>query len=129
MGFTYKIFPERRIVYQRFSGAFSLPDLVSAARTVWSDPLYSKDYDGVVDLSSVSVKVSIDDLRALIRFLLTSECHSKGRWAAVAGSPLATACGMLYKAATSHHHPFEVFSTWEGASSFLGTDVSPVLLV
>ena len=42
------------------------------------------------------------------------------RWAAVAASPLATACGLIYRRALSSRHAFDVFSTREAACEFVG---------
>lgn len=126
MHFSYEIHPDRRVIVQRFAGQFSLADLLAAVRRLWADPLYSKSYDGIVDLSETSMGISMEDLRALIGFLQQRPETSTGRWGAVASSPLTTACAMIYRRAAAPRHQFEVFSSWAAACDFLGHQVPPL---
>ena len=125
MKFTYEILPERRVILQRYAGSFSLADLLASTQRLWDDPLYSRSYDGIVDLSATSVAISMNDLRSLIGFLRTSERTSTGRWGAVANSPLVTACAMIYQRAIAPVHEFEVFSTWDAACDYIGRRLPP----
>ena len=93
---------------------------------LWADPLYSKNYDGIVDLSATTVGISMEDLRALIGFLQENDQMSTGRWGAVVSSPLTTACAMIYQRALAPRHEFEVFATWEAACGFLGVALAPL---
>jgi hypothetical protein len=126
VNFTYDILPERRLIRQRFAGSTSLADVRAALRRLWADPLYSKNYDGIVDLSATTVGISMEDLRALIGFLQESDQMSTGRWGAVVSSPLTTACAMIYQRALAPRHEFEVFATWEAACGFLGVELAPL---
>jgi hypothetical protein len=125
VNFRYEILPDRRLILQHFAGSSSLAELLAALRRLWADPLYSRTYDGIVDLSGAAVDLSMRDLRALIGFLQESDQTSTGRWGAVTTSPLATACAMIYQRALAPRHAFEVFSTWEAACAFLGVRVPP----
>ncbi len=126
MQHRYEILPAQRLILQRFAGRPSLADLLAATRQLWADPLYSKLYDGIVDLSGSSVGISMDDLRALISFLRQSDQTSTGRWGAVTCSPLTTACAMIYQRALAPRHEFEVFSSWDAACGFLGVKLPPL---
>jgi hypothetical protein len=68
----------------------------------------------------MGVAVEIADFRALIDFVRGHARVSRGRWAAVAATPVATACGLVYKRAMAPGQTFEVFSTPEAACAFLG---------
>jgi hypothetical protein len=124
--FSYEIHPDRRVILQRFTGQFSLADLLAAVRRLWADPMYSRNYDGLVDLSETSMGISMADLRALIGFLRQSPETSTGRWGAVVSSPLTTACAMIYRRAAAPRHQFEVFSSWSAACAFLGQELPPL---
>ncbi|MCX6955719.1 MAG: hypothetical protein NTV51_26545 [Verrucomicrobia bacterium] len=124
MKFDYEIYPEQKLILTRFSGAFTLEDLTGVAQRLWSDPRYSRSYGGVVDLTDTSVAVGRADFRALVDFVRRHKETSTGRWAAVAGSPLATACAIIYQRALAGRHTFEVFSTFEAAGQFLGVDLA-----
>src|SRR5690606_19940097 len=66
MTFHYDIHPEQRTIHLRYTGAFTVRDLIAAATLLWSDPRYSQTFDGIVDLTDVSLRVTQSDLRALI---------------------------------------------------------------
>lgn len=119
MKFSYKIFPEQRVIVMRYMGVFTLSELIESAQNLWNDPRYSRSFDGIVDISHSSVSAAIGDCRALIEFVSKNEKTSEGRWAAVAGSPVATACAFLYRHAARNRHVFEVYSSWEAAKEFL----------
>jgi hypothetical protein len=122
MKFSFEIRPEQRAIFARYEGKFTYEDLLATTRQLWADPRYSSEYDGLVDLSAGSLSVDMNDLRALTEFLVREPATSSGRWAAVAASPLAIACGLVYRSAMKRRHAFEVFTTWEAACGFLKLD-------
>ena len=128
MNFSYAIDPERRMIFLRYTGHFTLVPLLAGIRRLWADPAYCRAYAGLVDLSDESLSIEIADLHALIDHLRDQPAISEGRWAAVTSSPLATACGLLYQKAISPRHPFEVFSSFEAAANFLRLEGPPPLL-
>ena len=123
MKFCYKIFPERRAIVARYAGALTLSELVASAETMWADPSYSRKFDGIADISDASLGVAMSDFRALLGFLRDHHRTSQGRWAAVATTPFATACGMMYRGALFGRHTLEIFSTWEAACNFINGDL------
>jgi len=129
MKVRYEILPEHRLILKRCRGDFTLHDLMTSARSVWSDPRYCRSFDGIVDLTKADCGFHIEEVRSLVDFFLTHEKTSIGRWAAIASSPIVTAFALIYKRSLLDRHPFEVFSTWEAACEFLELDVSPVLLL
>lgn len=120
MKFAYDIFPEDRAIALRYAGKFTLAELLAAAGQLLGDERYSPEYDGLADLTQLAVGVEVGDFRALIEFVQGHARVSRGRWAAVASTPLATACGLVYKQAMAPRQTFEVFSTPEAACAFLG---------
>ncbi len=123
--FHYDIFPEKRLIFQRYSGRFTLAELLAAIEKLWSDPRYDPTFDGLIDLSSDCAPPSMADFRSLLEFVQGSAKTTSGRWAAIAHSPLVTACGLIYKRAMARRHVFEVFSTCDAACAFLGIHCLP----
>jgi len=122
MQFRFEILPERRAIFVRCAGRLTLEDLFTIPRQLWTDPRYSPEYDGLVDVSDGAISIDLHDLRTLAAFLVRERATSKGRWAAVATSPVVIACGLVYRTALRRRHVFEVFSTWEAACGFLRFD-------
>lgn len=130
MNFSYQIFEPQRAIVTRYTGTFTLTDLARSSEMLWSDPRYSRDYDGIADLSDQRASVSLTDLRSFFEFVMQRPALSSGRWAVVATTPFATACCFLYRNALGGRHPVEVFSTWEGAVSSLNLSLpTPLPLI
>ncbi len=122
MHYGYTIDPGRRLIFQIFSGHFTVAEIIHCIQRLWADPLYSKTHNGIVDITQMSAGAVIDDLRPLIAFLKSSPNTSASRWAVITASPLATAGSLVYKKAMSGQHAFEIFSTWECACDYLQID-------
>ena len=120
MEFDYEIYPEQRMIVTRYRGAYTFATLIACAQKLWADPRYQPAYDGVVDLTDGKLTIGRQDFRAVIDFIRRQDRASRGRWAAVASSPFATACSLLYQRAIEDRHPIGVFSTLEAAGTFLG---------
>ncbi len=125
MKFSYEILPEKRLICLRYEGAFTLKELLMGTELLWSDQRYHPDYQGIVDLTDSTVGVGWADFRAFVEFLCREDRTSRSRWAAVAGTPLAAACALLYKQACTAPHSLDVFSTWDAACNFLKVELSP----
>jgi len=121
--FGYQIYPEQRVIYVRYSGTFSFERLAATAKTLWGDPRYSRDYHGIVDFLHGPVSAPMADVRKLIELVQQSPHTSRGRWAAVTTAPVATALALVYGQALAQRHAFEVFSSWEAACDFIGTEL------
>lgn len=120
MKFAYDIFPEARSISVRYAGKFTLAELLLTSRRLLEDERYAPEYDGLVDLTDLGLGVEIADFRTLINFVQGHARVSCGRWAAITATPLATACGLVYKRAMAPRQTFEVFSTPEAACAFIG---------
>lgn len=123
MKFSYDIFPDQRTIVTRYAGVFSLSELVAATQLMWSDPRYSREFDGLADASDGSVSVTMGDFRSLMEFLKPQKQLSRGRWAVVTSTPFVAACGYIYQRAMAGCHTLEVFSTWETACAFLNLNL------
>lgn len=125
--FSYKIFSEQRFILVRYFGTVSYDDVIQATEALWEDPMYSPEFNGIIDLSSIRVAASVKDLGKLVKFVRDPRC-STGSWAAVFTEPKATALGMLYKATRGLRHSLHLFSSWEAACDYHGVDYPETLL-
>ena len=121
--FSYEILPERQTIVTRYAGFFTLTDLLTSTRRLWADPRYSEKYNGLVDAADTGMGVEINDFRSLIEFVRDNPSASRGRWAIVTSTPLATVCGIIYQRAMAKQHTLEIFSTWEAACQFVNVEV------
>jgi hypothetical protein len=120
MKFRYEIFPSTRTIVLQYSGKFTLARLMETTNQLWDDARYSRSFDGLVDLTASDLGVEMSDFRPLLDYLRQSPRTSEAAWAAIATSPLATACGFIYRNTIRHRHRFGVFSTHEAACDFIG---------
>lgn len=125
MSFGYEIHPGKRAVVATFRGHFSRLALERAVQTLWGDARYRTDYVGIVDISHASVSIAIEDFRAIVEWVRRHERTSVARWAAVASTPYATACALLYQRALAGRQELQVFSTWDAACRFIEVDLPP----
>jgi hypothetical protein len=65
MPITYRIDPERRVVYLDVGGSLSIEEVRDYRRRLRSELNYSESYDRVIDARGVSPKVSPADIRRL----------------------------------------------------------------
>lgn len=127
MKFRYDIFPEKRLIVQRYAGEISMQDFIICSELMWSDPKYSTGYNGIADLTQSVLKMNLLELPSLATRILGIGCVSKGRWVVLASTPVVTALAFLFQQTIQAHHSLEVFSTWEAACSFLGVEQAPEL--
>ncbi|MEO6052592.1 MAG: hypothetical protein ABIP97_01125 [Chthoniobacterales bacterium] len=123
----YDIFPEKSLIFQRYTGKFSLEDILSSTQTLWADPRYSVSYNGILDLRESTLHITTSDLQVLIKFFSEQKSCSHAKWAVITNSTVGTAFILLYKKALAHKHSLEAFSTMEGACAFLNIDSVPGL--
>ncbi|MEO8205679.1 MAG: hypothetical protein ABI615_05820 [Chthoniobacterales bacterium] len=127
MKLSYAILPDQALILQRYSGPFSLQQIIDSIKTVWDDPRYSKSFNGIIDLSSASMLISISEMQALIQFFANHTHTPHGKWATVVNSPISTAFIILYQKALAHKHDLQVFSTMEAACKYVNTESATVL--
>jgi len=118
MNFHYSIDHKHQLIFQRYEGRLTLKELIACIERMWSDPEYSRSYNGIVDFSAVSISLDIQDFHAFMRFIKDHSSLSLGRWALVTSSPFATACSLLYKQRI-FQHTLDVFSSPEAAGAFI----------
>lgn len=108
----------------RYTGKITFADLRASAHQLWSHPHFAPTHNGIVDLTDLTLHVSMDDFHALVEFMDEAPINSRGRWAMVTHTPLSTALSLLFKTFFTDKLRFEVFTTWEAACGFVAVDRS-----
>jgi len=119
MEFQYRIYPDERFIAFKCSGALSLDFTKESYLKISEDPDFDPTYNGIGDWRSITEVMLPEEARELAKFV---------RCAGLVDKPVLTALGAIYKAAVEPQHRLELFSTVEGASNFLGRDVSKYLI-
>jgi hypothetical protein len=122
--YSHTINPNKRIIIQRFDGILSLAAVCEGTERLWADPHYDPAFDGITDLSHSVVKGTVDDVRALGRFITGRANASTGRWAIVTNDPKATAF-VLVLSRLMTRPTLSVFSTWAAATAFMHVETPP----
>jgi len=119
MEFQYRIYPDERFIAFKCLGALSLDFTKESYLKLSEDPDFDPTYNTEVMLP--------EEARELAKFVIENQLAT-GRCAGLVDKPVLTALGAIYKAAVEPQHRLELFSTVEGASNFLGRDVSKYLI-
>jgi hypothetical protein len=124
VSYSHTINPTKRIIIQRFDGTLSLTSVYEGTEKLWADPNYDRAFDGITDLSHSVVSGSVDDVRALSRFVAGRENASTGRWAVVTNDPKITAFVLVFSRLMTRPS-LSVFSTWAAASAYMHVETQP----
>src|SRR5262245_12148750 len=88
---TFNIYPERRLCVVRFIGAIDYEDFVQWASDAMKEPLFSRDYDGVVDIRRAVFKhMRPEKARELATFMIDNE-FTNGKWVSLVTKPMESA--------------------------------------
>jgi hypothetical protein len=124
---TFNIYPERRLCVVRFIGAIDYEDFVQWADDAMKEPLFSRDYDGVVDIRRAVFKhMRPEKARELATFMIDHE-FTNGKWVSLVTKPMESALSLVYSEMAKLQHPHILCSTVTGSGEFLGQDLTGLL--
>jgi len=124
VSYSYTINPSKRIIIQRFDGSLTLSSIFEGTEKLWADPQYDRSFDGITDLSHSVATGSVEDVRALGKFVATRAQASTGRWAVVTNDPKITAFVLVFSRLQSRPS-LAVFSTWAAATAYMHVETPP----
>ncbi len=115
----YRIDTERRMRIEEYHGKVGLTDLKSIVSAMASDPCWSPDHHGLVDLSEADLEMSANDVLRLALMLRQEENRSRG-WVAFAVST-SVAYGMVRMLGywSRNTDRFRIFQSRQEAESWL----------
>ena len=123
-GLVYRIFPERRLIFERLTGHVSTEGLMALTGDIWADEGYDKSFDIIVDVRDAVFGMRASSIEAFAELVLASENALEGRAAIISAKPVETALSYLFSRKLSEKSPMAVFSTWDAVVDFLGLPVS-----
>jgi hypothetical protein len=80
---SYSIYADRGHVVTTFEGSVTLPEMGAYIQTVWSDPRWKPDFNGILDFSAATIDMSDQEIQELSKGMTMDPRCSLGRWAFV----------------------------------------------
>src|SRR5262245_30795354 len=118
---SYRIFPQHRLIYIRYTGRLKRADVVAARRAAMADAAFDATFDVLIDTREGTVfELAEHEIAALARGNVMGPA---ARRALVAASPLMFGLGRMFEAHSSSVRgagPVEVFATLSQALEWLG---------
>jgi hypothetical protein len=88
---SYTIDGKLGYILTTFEGSVTLPELGAHIESIWSDPAWRSDYNGILDFSAATVDLSESEILGLTKAMQTDPRCSFGRWAFVVSTAAAFA--------------------------------------
>jgi len=80
---TYRIDGKRGCILTTLEGSVTLADLGAHIQSIWEDPEWKSDYNGLLDFSAATIDLSESEIQDLTRSMQTDPRCSFGKWAFV----------------------------------------------
>jgi hypothetical protein len=75
--------PDRGYIVTTFGGRVTLPELGAHVQSIWLDPSWKAEYNGLLDFSDATIDLSDSQLQDLTKSMMLDPRCSFGRWALV----------------------------------------------
>lgn len=128
--FKIEIFEEHQFVYFQLNGDINKEELERMNQALRDHPSYQYSYDGIFDFRNGKWAMKIEDFleeNRKIKQILKG--FDVGKWAVLVASPKETAYSMLWSRNLQNAYQDGVFSTTEGAATFLNRNHAFILKV
>lgn len=73
----------RGYIATRFEGSVTLPELGAHIESLWADPRWKSDFNGILDFSAASIDMSEGEIQGLAKAMESDPRCSFGKWAFV----------------------------------------------
>lgn len=80
---SYKFQEQLRYIDSKLEGSVTLPELAAHIQTIWGDPAWKKDYNGIMDFTAATLDLSETEIQLLTQSMQTDPRCSFGKWAFV----------------------------------------------
>lgn len=121
MRFAFKIYPEKKLIIESFSGRLSHDFMFECFTKVWNHPDYKKTYRGMSDMQDAELRMSLAEFRTLEARMYEHPLKCQNRWTWIADRPLPTAYGILHEQNAKAEFPFAVYSNWKNGFEWVET--------
>lgn len=120
---SYRIIPEEGLIIEVLRDDITLDGFLEVTALLVRDPLFRPDYNVLFDFRPGSILMSLEELKTAAEKYREADCF-KGRKAMLVNRSVDTAKIMIFRSHVGLDERFSVYSTVEGASSFLQNDLS-----
>jgi hypothetical protein len=83
--------PDLRYVATTFGGRVTLPELGAHIQSIWSDPSWKPEYNGILDFSDATIDLSDSQIRDLTKSMILDPRCSFGKFALVVSTAVTFA--------------------------------------
>lgn len=80
---SYTIQDKLGYIVTTLEGSVTLPELGAYIQSIWADPAWKKDYNGILDFSAATIDLSEREIQLLTKSMQNDPRCSFGRWAFV----------------------------------------------
>ena len=88
---SYRIQEKLGYLVTTLEGSVTLAELGAHVQTIWADPGWKSDYNGILDFSAATIDLSESELQGLTKAMQTDPRCSFGKWAFVVSTAEAFA--------------------------------------
>jgi len=124
--YDYCILPSEGIIIQRLTGTITVNDLKEMFLCTKNDPMFSDNHSYVTDFRNAKIALTIDELKVAAEYLKENS-KTTGRTALLVNRSVDTAKLLIFRDQIQPNFYFSVFSSVEGASNFLKSDLKSYL--
>lgn len=80
---SYAINDQLGCILTVFEGSVTLPELGAHIESIWADPAWKNDFNGILDFSAASIDMSEAEIQGLTKAMENDPRCSFGKWAFV----------------------------------------------
>jgi len=80
---SYQIQEKQGYIVTTLEGSVTLSELGAHIQSIWADPAWKSDYNGILDFSAATVDLSEKEIQELTKAMVNDPRCSFGRWAFV----------------------------------------------
>jgi hypothetical protein len=118
MHFKFKIFPNDKLILQKWEGEFNLAKIVDCNKQCQLYNNYNRDYKLIADYRKAKINVSEDKVEVLVKQLESTKLL-RNKIAVLIDDPQNTVVAMLYSFEVQKKE-IKIFNTLTAASRWLG---------
>jgi hypothetical protein len=122
--FDYKIYVDKKLIIESFTGDIDFEFFKESMLKDFKDPNYINLKFGICDLRNAILKLTNTEIKEAFDFALQYDNNKTIRWATLTKGPNETAMAMIYELQAEKHYGYKIFSTLEGASNYLGINIT-----
>jgi hypothetical protein len=123
MQYGYCVFPENKLVVQKFTGSISFAEIKAAAEKLYSDPAFNSQFDRITDIREASIEMSREELRDFGMKIIEQDQDSHAKRAMLVADIKDTALALIYEKMVTIGQSLKVFSTTSAVCQWIGLEV------